>query len=255
MKQRKAVRILLTASAILAALLLLIAGGFVVWANGAYQPSPVAQDAMKGNDSVMVTEKEGVIFFEPRPISGPDRLDAGFVFYPGGKVEAEAYAPLLSAIAAKGHPVAMCRMPLNLAVFGTGAAKSVFQDYPDTRWVLGGHSLGGSMAAYYAYEHPSESAGLILLGSYPAEGNDFSQKDMPILSIFGSNDMGIEDILKYKPLLPPSTIWLELKGGNHAQFGDYGPQKGDGGASLSREAQQAKTVEAITAFLDGLAVN
>jgi len=131
----------------------------------------------------------------------------------------------------------------------------VFQDYPDTRWVLGGHSLGGSMAAYYAYEHPSESAGLILLGSYPAEGNDFSQKDMPILSIFGSNDMGIEEILKYKPLLPPSTIWLELKGGNHAQFGDYGPQKGDGGASLSREAQQAKTVEAITAFLDGLAVN
>ena len=43
---------------------------------------------------------------------------------------------------------------------------------------------------------------------------------------------------------------VEIEGGNHAQFGNYGPQKGDLPATISAEEQQARTVAAIEEFLE-----
>ena len=39
-----------------------------------------------------------------------------------------------------------------------------------------------------------------------------------------------------------------IEGGNHAGFGHYGPQAGDGVASIDREEQQRQTAETVLAF-------
>ena len=248
MKPWKTVLILLF---ILAAILVV---GFVIWAQGAYPADDTALQAMNGNRDVKVTDSGSHVFFDPvSPTDATGKGKIGLIFYPGGKVKPEAYAPLLLQIAATGHPVALCRMPLNLAVLGTGAAANVLAGRPDTRWAVGGHSLGGSMAAYYAYKHPEAIAGLVLLGSYPAKGNSFAASSLPVLSVFGTKDMGIEKILQYRNLLPATAAYLELDGGNHAQFGDYGKQSGDGTATMSRLEQQILAVVAIVNYLDGLA--
>ncbi len=252
MKRKKTLRILLTVLVSLVLLLSVLAGGFLLWSKDAYAPSSPALAAMKSSDRVKVTDSTRYVLFEPTVLKSDEMTTTGLIFYPGGKVEPEAYAPLLSAVAAAGHPVVLCRMPLNLAVFATNAADGVPAPYSAIRWAIGGHSLGGSMAAFYSYKHPGKVAGLVLLGSYPAESNDFSGTTLPVLSIYGTNDMGVGKIRQSRTLLPEATTWLELSGGNHAQFGDYGPQKGDGTATLSRESQQNLAVESITAFLSRL---
>ena len=255
MKKKKPLRIFLTVLISLILLLSVLAGGFLLWSKDAYTPFPPALAAMKSSDRVKVTDGPRYVLFEPVSPAGGEKKETGLIFYPGGKVEPEAYAPLLSAVAAAGHPVVLCRMPLNLAVFATNTADGASAIHPDFRWVIGGHSLGGSMAAFYAYKHPGKMAGLVLLGSYPAGSNDFSGTTVPVLSIYGTNDMGFEKIRQSKALLPGTTTWAELAGGNHAQFGDYGPQKGDGTATLSREMQQKLAVESITAFLTRLSAD
>ena len=239
---------------ILLGLVLLMAGGFILWAQGAYPADDTALLAMAGTAEAKVTDNGAYVFFDPLPSAGTvEKGKIGLIFYPGGKVKPEAYAPLLLQVAASGHPVVLCRMPLNLAVLKNGSAADVFAMRSDTRWAIGGHSLGGSMAAFYAYKHPGAVAGLVLLGSYPAEGNSFASSTLPVLSVFGSMDMGIDKIRQYKPLLPASTAFVELEGGNHAQFGNYGFQAGDGTATMPRLQQQNLALKAIVHFLDGLA--
>ena len=234
-------------------LVALLAGGFIIWAMDAYPADDTALLAMAGTADTKVTDTSDYVFFNPFPSgSANESGKTGLIFYPGGKVTAQAYAPLLLQVAAAGHPVVLCRMPLNLAVFKSGAAAGVISMRPDTRWVIGGHSLGGSMAAFYAYKHPDAVAGLILLGSYPAKGNNFADSSLAVLSVFGSRDMGIDKILEYKALLPATTTYVELEGGNHAQFGNYGFQTGDGTATMPRLEQQNLALKAIIHYLDGL---
>jgi hypothetical protein len=234
-------------------LIVLTAAGFIAWASAPSPADDAAMHAMAGTADAKVTDTREFVFFDPPPATGADNAGkTGLIFYPGGKVMPEAYAPLLLQIAASGHPVALCRMPLNLAVFKSSAAAGVFAMRSDTRWAIGGHSLGGSMAAFYAYKHPDAVAGLVLLGSYPAKGNNFAASSITVLSVFGSMDMGIEKIREYKTLLPASTAFVELEGGNHAQFGNYGFQKGDGTATMPRLEQQNLALKAIVHYLDGL---
>jgi dienelactone hydrolase len=234
-------------------LIVLMAGIFTVWARNSYKADDTALLAMAGTAEAKATDTRAYVFFDPIPPAGAEATGkTGLIFYPGGKVMPEAYAPLLLQIAASGHPVVLCRMPLNLAVFKIGAAADVFAMRSDTRWAIGGHSLGGSMAASYAYKHPDAVAGLVLLGSYPAGSNSFAESSLAVLSVFGSKDMGIDKIRQFKSLLPASATYAELEGGNHAQFGNYGFQSGDGTATMPRLEQQNLALKAIVKFLDGL---
>jgi pimeloyl-ACP methyl ester carboxylesterase len=146
-------------------------------------------------------------------------------------------------------------MPLNLAVFGVGTASDVIRHYPDiSSWAIGGHSLGGTMAAQFAFENPSKTKGLVLWAAYPTSGTDLSKGNLLVTTIHGSNDglvsvSQIDDSLK---LLPPSTVRVEIPGGNHAQFGWYGEQAGDNAATINREAQQNLTVTATVQLLEKL---
>jgi dienelactone hydrolase len=146
-------------------------------------------------------------------------------------------------------------MPFNLAVFGVNEANKVIAAYPNvTYWAIGGHSLGGTMAAQYIQNNPGKVQGLALWASYPPSGVNLSNSNIYVVTVHGTNDglvssQQITDSLKQ---LPPNTIRVEIDGGNHAQFGWYGPQSGDNSASISREQQQNVTVNATVQMLSKL---
>lgn len=180
----------------------------------------------------------------------PSEPIAGFIFYPGGKVEVDAYYPLMAECAQNGILSVAIEMPFNLAVFDINAADGIREQFPEIeKWYIGGHSLGGSMASSYLENHVSEFAGLILLGSYSTI--DFKDSDVSVLSIYGEND-GVLNREKYeanKKNLPSNTTEFVIEGGNHASFGMYGHQIGDGKATLTSAEQIQKTSEQIYLFI------
>jgi hypothetical protein len=224
--------------------------GFVVWAETPLGPMSEALQALNSDSSVKVEAGDWLVF---QPVNVTTHT--GFIFYPGGRVDYRSYAPLAHDIAAEGYLVVIVRMPLNLAVLSPSAAQGVIDAHPEiTNWAVGGHSLGGSMAAQYVSSAPSSVKALVLLESYPASGNDLSGKQFSVLTIHGTRDglvssSQIDDSLK---LLPKETVRFEIQGGNHAQCGWYGPQSGDLDATISREEQQGLIVQATSEFLQGL---
>jgi hypothetical protein len=204
-----------------------------------------------GSDGTVSVSTEHWITFEPTQAN----RQTGLILYPGGRVDPRAYAPLARAISEQGYIVVIVPMPLNLAVFGAGRAANVIAAFPKvTTWVVGGHSLGGAMAALFTDENPELVRGLALWAAYPAENNDLSQADLQVVSIYGTRDgLATRDkIDASRTVLPADTDWVPIAGGNHAQFGWYGAQSGDLPASISREAQQAQIVAATLRLLESV---
>jgi hypothetical protein len=228
---------LLKVIVILLVLIGVVSLGFIIWGSTPAQPMPEALSALTSTDSVHAQTGKWLVL-EP---ANSTAVSTGYIFYPGGRVDYRAYAPMASSLAKEGYLVVIPRMPLNLAVFGIDAAADVITAHPEiTHWVLGGHSLGGSMAASYVYDHPTQIEGLVFLASYPADSNSLSDYKGQVLSISGSKD-GLATPLKIEhsiSLLPSDTRWVIVEGGNHAQFGWYGAQKGDNPSKVSREEQQ-----------------
>ena len=239
---KKRTRIIL--SVCLAVLLIFVIGGYA-YVSDYYHADKTALEAMAyQTDSVQAELDGNVTWFVPEnPV-------AGLIFYPGGKVENTAYAPLLRACAEQGILCALVRMPGNLAVLDANAADGLQQEHPEiTTWYIAGHSLGGAMAAGYAAAHEKDFDGLILLAAYSTK--DLSQTTLRVLSVYGSEDgvMNRESYEKNWSNLPADTTEVVLDGGCHSQFGSYGPQDGDGVPTISGEEQIRQTVEAIAAFV------
>ena len=224
--------------------------GFVIWAETPPSPMHEVYDALKSDSSVTVSIGNWLVF-----APATSNVTTGFIIYPGGRVDFRSYAPAAHSIAAQGYLVVIPQMPLNLAFFGVGTASDVIGQYPDINsWAIGGHSLGGTMAAQFAFENPSKTKGLVLWAAYPASGTNLSKSSLLVTTIHGSNDglvstAQINDSLK---LLPPSTMRVEIAGGNHAQFGWYGDQAGDNKATITREAQQNLILAATLQLLEKL---
>jgi hypothetical protein len=235
---------------VLLVILIIAAAAFTIWAYTPLGPMPQALAAMQSGNGIAVTTSPWLTF------TPAGRLPTtGFIIYPGGRVDYRSYAPAARAIAEQGYLAVIVPMPFNLAVFGSGKASDVMKAHPEiTRWATGGHSLGGAMASKYAYDHPDAVEGLGLWAAYPANNNSLAGSDLKVASISASND-GLATPAKIdasRPLLPPSTQWLQIEGGNHAGFGYYGPQNGDGQATISREDQQSQTVAATVQMLKDL---
>ena len=180
----------------------------------------------------------------------PKNVKAGFIFYPGGKVEYTAYIPLMEELAKKDIMCVLLKMPFNLAVLDVDGAEGIKEMFPETKnWYLGGHSLGGSMAASYLSDNISEYEGLVLLGSYSTA--DLSKENIKVLSVFGSEDkvMNKEKYDEYKVNLPEDFSEAIIDGGCHAYFGMYGAQDGDGAPTITNEEQIQKTAEIINIFI------
>lgn len=172
-------------------LLLVGAAAFIWWGTHPLAAMPEAQNALQSDSQVQVSNNDWITFL---PVE--NRMDVGVILYPGGHVDPVAYTPLAGGIAAAGFPVIMPRMPLNLAVFDINAADEIMARYPEIEtWVIGGHSLGGAMAAEYVSGHETAVRGLFLLASYSAENTDLSRfTNLKVLSIFGSEDGDVAGI-------------------------------------------------------------
>lgn len=234
-------------------IVLLFAGtaGFVIWGSTPLGPMPEALTALESDLKVAVTTNHWITFAPAEA-----EAETGFIIYPGGRVDPRAYAPTARAIAEEGVCVVIVPMPLNLAVLAPNRAQTVIDAHPEIdTWAIGGHSLGGAMAARFADTNPEVVDGLVLWASYPAESNSLADQDsLAVASIYATED-GLatpEKIEASRPLLPPQTKWVEIAGGNHAQFGWYGSQDGDGTATISRETQQNVVVEATVDLLSDL---
>lgn len=225
-------------------LLLIIGIGGYAYVSDYYHADETALAAIAyQTDQVQIEHDGDVIWFVP------EEPTAGLVFYPGGKVEHTAYAPLLRTCAENGILCALVRMPGNLAVLNTNAADGLREKYPEvTTWHIAGHSLGGAIAANYAAAHSKDYDGLILLAAYSTK--DLAQTPLRVLSVYGSEDgvMNREAYEKNRANLPSNTTEIVVDGGCHAQFGSYGPQDGDGIPTISGEEQIMQTAEAIAAF-------
>ena len=225
----------------------LLLGGTVLWLI-----TPVgeimleAQTALQSDDAVTVLQRDWIAFI---PNKAPPQ--AGFIFYPGARVPAEAYAPLARQIAEEGFLVTIIHAPLNLAILNPGAANQIIQNYLAIQtWVVGGHSLGGVAAVSYAADHIEVVDGLVLLASEPAN-QGLRETTMPIVSIYGTNDtvFSLQQVQESATKLPRSTRFIAIEGGNHAQFGFYGRQRGDSEATIEREDQIRQTARIIIDLL------
>jgi dienelactone hydrolase len=233
----------------LAVLLIFTVGtaAFVIWSINPLEAMPQAITALKSDDEVLVTNNKWMAF---SPATADP--DTGVIIYPGGHVDPRAYAPLAKEIARAGYLVVLPPMPLNLAFTDINIADEIMAANPAIEhWYVGGHSLGGAMAAEYVKDNAGKVDGLFLWASYSAEGTDLSAvPNLKVLSIYGTEDGGVDEIRLSRERLPDNTVWVEMEGANHAQFGWYGTQPGDGVATISREEQQDWILLETLAFLE-----
>lgn len=235
--------------------LLLLFGGFTLWAYTPLGPMPEAEQALVSDEQIQVKSRGEWWEFTP---NNKGRISSGFIIYPGGRVDWRAYAPLARGIAESGYFVALVPMPFNLAVFSPQKGLEVITANPQIRyWAIGGHSLGGAMAANFVHQQSGLVQGLVLWAAYPAENNSLRNATVKVISIYASEDglATIDKIEASRTLLPPDTRWVQIAGGNHAQFGWYGNQPGDGEAVISREDQQLIVIAETTRFLEQISLN
>ena len=203
-----------------------------------YHADDAAWKGLESAGSVTVRKIDQGYYFD-----GPGE-ESAVIFYPGAKIEEAAYAPMMFSLAEAGADVFLVEMPFHFALLGMNTADEIIQAYVYDQWYLAGHSMGGIAANIYAAAHPGQISGMIYLASYPSKSLDPQER---LLSIYGSED-GCLDYAAYekaKSLWPENAEEVILEGGNHAGYGNYGSQKGDGAASISTEEQQKKTVEVV----------
>ncbi|MDQ0429683.1 dienelactone hydrolase [Planomicrobium stackebrandtii] len=225
------------------ALLVIAIVSFVVYAQFDYGPSETLAERV--DLSALESDGEG-LFFQPESPNGQ-----GIILFQGAKVQKEAYAYLGKSLSEQGFVVSIPQLPLNFGILGSGTAGSVMEVHPEVEeWFLGGHSLGGVAASFYAEDPSPKLSGLFFLGAYPA--SDFSESGLPMLSIYGELDglSTIEDIEASRELFPDGSIFEEIEGGNHAQFGLYGEQKGDNPAQITAVEQQDQVIEALIEWIN-----
>ena len=220
-------------------MLALFAAGWIYVADN-YDSAPEAVAAMSSAAGVKVAQDGDMLAFIP------EEARAGFIFYPGGKVEHTAYAPMMRALADEGVLCVIIEMPLRLAVLDINAADGIMDRYTQVdKWFIGGHSLGGSMAASYAAKHAGDYAGLVLLASYSTA--DLKDTGLQVISIYGSED-GVLNSEKYADNLvnlPDDYEEFIIEGGCHAGFGCYGLQDGDGIPGITTDEQISAAVRLI----------
>lgn len=232
--------------------LALVILGFVIWAKTPYPAERGPVMAVWTNEAVAVEYlPEGILMSPTGADDGADASGTGLVFVPGARVQAHAYMFQLSGVVEQyGVTVLITEPTLNLAFFDTRTLEQFTTAAPEVdRWFIGGHSLGGVRACLMT--PGSDAAGLVLLGSYCA--GDIAESGLPVLSIAGQNDLlSTPAIIEENAgLLPADTVFVTIEGANHASFGDYGRQSGDGERSITSEQMRAELTALLGAALAG----
>ena len=238
--------------------------GFLLWAAvstawlaDSMRTRDVPDRMLRSSASVTVVDNAATMEFVPTASA----RKTGLIFFCGSGVSASAYAPLLRPLADAGFTVSIVRLPYRFAPFEANKlaaiqrAEDVIAAHPGIlRWVVSGHSLGGALSCRLIETDPRRVAGLVLIGTTHPKDRDLSSLAIPVTKVYATND-GVAPaarVLANRHLLPAHTTWVQIRGGNHSQFGNYGRQLLDGKASISREAQQALTRAALLDVLTGV---
>lgn len=229
---------------------------FILWMANSFRARGFDKSILESDSKVAVAETSRFISFRPNASSQP----VGLIFFPGGMVQPEAYAPMSRTIAEQGYSVFIVKLPLGSAPLKSQEADVINQaleiissNESIQHWFVGGHSRGAAIASRFAYAHGDSFDGLILIGtSHPKEqAFDLSDSTLAVTKIYASNDgLASPDEVKDNAIyLPANTTWVLIEGGNHSQFGYFGKLLFDNPATISREQQQELTIEAILSAL------
>ena len=238
-------RLLSRCAAVLAAVLLVVFAAFGVYVSIYYRADETVKEYLVSETGTVMLSETNYGWF----LDGPSDENA-MVFYPGGKVDEKAYIPLLYRFAEEGMDVCLVKMPFHLAVFGIDKADEVMPQYDYENWYIGGHSLGGAMGAAYAAGHADELRGVVLFAAYATKKLDDSLKE---IVIYGSEDgvLRLSKLREGRQFAPKRYFEHVIEGGNHALFGNYGEQEGDGTGLISAQEQQAETVRVVMEAVEG----
>jgi hypothetical protein len=234
---------------IILAIVLIGAAAFAYYVSDYYHADATAIAALNSTDSYTVENTDNSITFTPTA----NKSTTGIIYYPGGKVQPEAYSVMASKLAINGYTTIIVKMPFNLAIFGADRADDVIKSHPEiSSWVIAGHSLGGVFASDYAVKNQDKIKGVVYLAAYPS--SNASNATFKALSIRGSLDnlTTPEDISGNLNKFPANTTFVTIEGGNHYNNGNYGVQAGDNNSTISREEQQNQAINAILQFIRNL---
>ncbi len=229
-------------------LLLIVAVSFlgIQWITYERQLLPEAVETLESDNLVTVAQEPWLTF---TPTVAPN---TGFIFYPGGRIDPRGYAPLMRAIASEGYLVVVPEMPLNIAALRPNIADEIIAHYPGiSRWVIGGHSIGGTMAAQYTNTHRESIDGLAIWASYPADNADLGDSELSVILIYGSRDPRVNDssVTERQYLLPADTVYVRIDGGDHHQFGSYEIDPKNHHATIGRDLQHEQIIQATLDLL------
>ena len=219
----------------------------IQWATYARPPLPEAIEALESDSLVAVTQEPWLTF---APVDSV--LKTGVIFYPGGRIDPQGYAPLMRSVASEGYLVVVPEMPVNMAVFNPNLADEIISHHPEIKhWVIAGHSVGGVMAAQYTNKNRGDIDGLMIWAAYPSGNSNLSDVDIPVVSIYGSLDPRVNDlsISERKDLLPADTQYIQVEGGDHHQFGTYEIKPEEHQAAIPRAVQHEQILHATLVLL------
>lgn len=224
------------------------------WMFWNMQARNLPEGSLESDERVTVTRTGDEIRFTP----AVDSMSTGLIFYPGALADPEAYAPFSRRIAEAGFEVLILELPFRTAPFDRHRKDLAERSLAVTdsrhgpeRWIVGGHSKGGKLAAEFAGSHRSHVAGLLLMGTSHPRERDLTDLQIPVTKIYASEDglASVEEVRGFAVNLPEHTDFVLIDGGNHAGFGFYGRQIGDGSARISRSEQLDRSVEATLDLL------
>lgn len=171
----------------------------------------------------------------------------GLVMYPESNVNPAAYAYKMGGIAQSGVVVIIAKTPLNMPQLDTRTMADFAKLAPQvTDWYVAGHGEGGKKACEQAQS--TQYKGLILFGSYcTVPINDA----ISALDIQGGNDTVLNktDVDYNVTNLAYGTTKEVIQGLNHAGFGDYGPQSGDGKLDLPDVDVRTRLTNLVSKFM------
>ena len=222
--------------------MLIICSVFFIFISIHYSADEDALAILTDSGDIRIAEIDGGYWLDG------EGEDTALVFYPGAKVDAEAYLPLMKKLAENGIDCFLLKPPLRMAIFDMNAAEKIINNYDYETWLLSGHSMGGIAAAGCAADNSDVVDGIVLLASYP---NKAIPDTVSLLSVYGSEDKELEREVfdRAKEYYPENSSEVVIEGGNHAQYGNYGKQNSDGDATITADEQQAKTITAIFDFV------
>jgi len=230
---------------------------FIVWMANSFRARGFDKSILESDSQITIEETKHFLSFQPHASSQP----VGLIFFPGGMVQPEAYAPMSRTLAEQDYNVFIVKLP-----FGSAPLKSQETDVMNQAleimssnesiqyWVVGGHSRGAAIASRFAYKYGDSFDGLILIGtSHPKEqAFDLSNSTLSVTKIYATHDglASMDEVEANAIYLPNDTTWVLIDGGNHSQFSYTGKLLGDSAATISQEEQQKLTIDAILSALN-----